>query len=81
NTLNDAKALIEGQPIGEYKNLLKKVQETFADRDHSGRGNQTFDLRTTIHVVTAYESALLDLLGQHLNVNVASLLGDGQQRT
>lgn len=79
-TLNDAKALIEGQPIGEYKNLLKKIQKTFADRDSAGRGNQTFDLRTTIHVVTAYESALLDLLGKHLNVNVASLLGDGQQR-
>ncbi|MFH4242651.1 glucarate dehydratase, partial [Acinetobacter baumannii] len=76
-TLNDAKALVEGQPIGEYKNLLKKIQQTFADRDSGGRGNQTFDLRTTIHVVTAYESALLDLLGKHLNVNVASLLGEG----
>ncbi|WP_192455803.1 glucarate dehydratase [Acinetobacter oleivorans] len=80
-TLNDAKALIEGQPIGEYKNLLKKIQQTFADRDSGGRGNQTFDLRITIHVVTAYESALLDLLGKHLNVNVASLLGEGQQRS
>lgn len=80
-TLNDAKALVEGQPIGEYKNLLKKIHQTFADRDAGGRGNQTFDLRTTIHVVTAYESALLDLLGKHLNVNVASLLGDGQQRS
>lgn len=72
--------MIEGQPIGEYKNLLK-IQQTFADRDSGGRGNQTFDLRTTIHVVTAYESALLDLLGKHLNVNVASLLGEGQQRS
>ena len=80
-TLNDAKALVEGQPIGEYKNILKKIQQTFADRDSGGRGNQTFDLRTTIHVVTAYESALLDLLGKHLNVNVASLLGEGQQRS
>lgn len=80
-TLNDAKALVEGQPIGEYKNLLKKIQQTFADRDSGGRGNQTFDLRTTIHVVTAYESALLDLLGKHLNVNFASLLGEGQQRS
>lgn len=71
--------MVEGQPIGEYKNLLKKIHQTFADRDSGGRGNQTFDLRTTIHVVTAYESALLDLLGKHLNVNVASLLGDGQQ--
>jgi len=34
-----------------------------------------------IHAVTALESALLDLLGQHLGVPVAALLGDGQQRT
>lgn len=72
--------MVEGQPIGEYKIYLK-IQQTFADRDSGGRGNQTFDLRTTIHVVTAYESALLDLLGKHLNVNVASLLGEGQQRS
>ena len=80
-TLNDAKQLILGQPIGEYKNLLQNIQRNFADRDQSGRGQQTYDLRTTIHVLTAYESALLDLLGKHLQVNVASLLGDGQQRT
>ena len=35
-------------------------------------GLQTFDLRTTIHVVTGIEAAMLDLLGQHLGVNVAS---------
>ena len=51
-----------------------------ADRDSGGRGLQTFDLRTTIHAVTAIESALLDLLGQHLAVPVAALLGEGQQR-
>ncbi len=32
-------------------------------------------------MVTGIEAALLDLLGQHLGVNVASLLGDGQQRS
>ena len=37
-------------------------------------------LRTTIHVVTAIEAALLDLLGKHLNVPVCALLGDGQVR-
>jgi glucarate dehydratase len=47
----------------------------------TGAGLQTFDLRTTIHVVTGIEAAMLDLLGQHLGVNVASLLGDGQQRS
>ena len=52
----------------------------FADRDAGGRGLQTFDLRITIHAVTALESALLDLLGQHLEVPVAALLGEGQQR-
>ncbi len=79
-TLEDAAALVVGQPIGAPQNLLKRVGEAFADRDSGGRGLQTFDLRTTIHAVTAIESALLDLLGQHLNVPVAALLGEGQQR-
>ena len=56
------------------------MQQTFADRDSGGRGLQTFDLRTTVHAVTAVESALLDLLGQFLGVPVAALLGEGQQR-
>lgn len=79
-TLEEAAALLIGHTLGEYKNLLSQVRTTFADRDASGRGTQTFDLRTTIHVVTGIEAALLDLLGQFLGVNVASLLGDGQQR-
>ena len=79
-TLEEAAALLVGHTLGEYKNLLSQVRATFADRDASGRGTQTFDLRTTIHVVTGIEAALLDLLGQFLGVNVASLLGDGQQR-
>ncbi|MGV8611146.1 glucarate dehydratase, partial [Pseudomonas aeruginosa] len=80
-TLEDAAPLVVGKPLGEYKNVLSAVRNQFADRDAGGRGLQTFDLRTTIHVVTGIEAALLDLLGQHLGVNVASLLGDGQQRS
>ena len=79
-TLEDAAALVVGQPIGAHLQLLQRVQQAFADRDSGGRGLQTFDLRTTIHAVTAIESALLDLLGQHLGVPVAALLGEGQQR-
>ncbi|CAD5374262.1 (D)-glucarate dehydratase 1 [Rubrivivax sp. A210] len=79
-TLEDAAALVVGQPIGAHQTLLQAVQKAFADRDSGGRGLQTFDLRTTIHAVTAIESALLDLLGQHLEVPVAALLGEGQQR-
>jgi glucarate dehydratase len=58
----------------------RRSRQRYADRDAGGRGLQTFDLRTTIHVVTALESALLDLLGQHLGVPIAALLGEGQQR-
>jgi glucarate dehydratase len=79
-TLEDAAALVLGQPLGAHQRVLQQVQQAFAERDRGGRGLQTFDLRTTIHAVTAIESALLDLLGQHLGVPVAALLGEGQQR-
>ncbi|MBR1164389.1 glucarate dehydratase [Bradyrhizobium elkanii] len=80
-TLEDARDLVVGQTIGACNNILASMRQAFADRDAGGRGKQTFDLRVTIHAVTAVESALLDLLGQHLNLPVAALLGEGQQRT
>ena len=80
-TLEDATELVVGQSIGNVQAVLNTMRSRFADRDAGGRGLQTFDLRTTIHAVTAVESALLDLLGQHLNVPVAALLGEGQQRS
>jgi glucarate dehydratase len=79
-TLEDARPLVVGQPLGSQQRIVGEVQRAFADRDSGGRGLQTFDLRTTIHAVTAIECALLDLLGQHLEVPVAALLGEGQQR-
>ncbi|MFD0432573.1 enolase C-terminal domain-like protein [Streptomyces chartreusis] len=79
-TLRDAEPLVVGARLGDHKNVLRAIGATFADRDAGGRGAQTFDLRTTVHAVTAVESALLDLLGQHLEVPVAALLGDGKQR-
>ena len=80
-TLQEAAELVVGQGLGHVQAVLNLMRERFADRDVGGRGLQTFDLRTTIHAVTAVESALLDLLGQHLNVPVAALLGEGQQRS
>ena len=79
-TLEDARPLIEGRGIGELQAILADIRTRFADRDAGGRGQQTFDLRTTIHALAAVESALLDLQGQHLGVPVAALLGEGQQR-
>ncbi|WP_431123014.1 glucarate dehydratase [Variovorax paradoxus] len=79
-TLEDARDLIVGQPLGKHNAVLNSMRSAFANRDSGGRGQQTFDLRVTIHAVTAVEAALLDLLGQHLEVPVAALLGEGQQR-
>jgi glucarate dehydratase len=79
-TLEDAMPLVLGANIGAYRDILGKVQRAFAGRDTGGRGRQTFDLRVTVHVLAGLECAMLDLLGQFLDVPLCALLGDGQQR-
>ena len=79
-TLVEARDIVVGKKVSAYNAVLAEMRRAFANRDSGGRGVQTFDLRVTIHAVTALESALLDLLGQHLGVPVAALLGEGQQR-
>ncbi|WP_299166527.1 enolase C-terminal domain-like protein [uncultured Arthrobacter sp.] len=80
STIREAGEFLSGKPVAQFRSLLREVAVRFADRDAGGRGLQTFDLRTTVHAVTAIESALLDLHGQFLDVPVAELLGNGQQR-
>jgi glucarate dehydratase len=79
-TIDEARRLVEGHPIGAWNGVLNAMRRQFGDRDAGGRGLQTFDLRVAIHAVTAVEAALLDLLGQFLDVPIAALLGEGQQR-
>jgi glucarate dehydratase len=79
--LEESQALVVGQPLAAYNSVLNAMRTRFADRDSEGRGLQTFDLRTTVHALTAIESAMLDLLGQSLHLPVAALLGEGQQRS
>jgi glucarate dehydratase len=79
--LEESQSLVVGRPLSTYNAILNDVRVRYADRDSEGRGMQTFDLRTTVHAVTAIESALLDLLGQFFGLPVAALLGEGQQRT
>src|SRR5580692_7569762 len=78
--LEEATPLVIGARIGDRERVLNSVLGRFAHRDASGRGLQTFDQRVAIHAATAIESALLDLLGQFLELPVASLLGEGRQR-
>ena len=79
-TLEESRPFVVGCSIAEYNRVLNAVRDRFSYRDAGGRGEQTFDLRTTIHAMTALESSFLDLLGQHLDVPVAALLGEGRQR-
>lgn len=80
SVLEQAAPLVIGRPVAHYQSVLQQVQSTFAELDKEGRGLQTFDLRTTVHAVTAIEASMLDLLGQFVGLPVAALLGEGQQR-
>src|SRR5579864_501889 len=80
HALEQARELLIGRHIGSYNAILNSVRQRFSDLDSEGRGRQTFDQRIAVHAVTAIESALLDLVGQFMDVPVAALLGEGQQR-
>jgi glucarate dehydratase len=79
--LEDSRPFVIGQELSSANEILHQVRQRFASEDQAGRGTETFDLRSTVHAVTAIECALLDLMGQFLGVSVASLLGEGQQRS
>ena len=82
NALEAVKDLVIGTKISDYKNNLNRVRAWLdANIKDDVRGLQTFDLRTGVHVVTAIEAPLLDLMGKFLEVPAASLMGDGLQRT
>ena len=79
--LEDIKHLVVGTRLADYKNTLNQVRKWLdANIKDDVRGLQTFDLRTGVHVVTAVEAPLLDLMGKFLDVPAAALMGDGIQR-
>ncbi|HWV09812.1 MAG TPA: enolase C-terminal domain-like protein, partial [Pseudomonas sp.] len=94
--LERVRGLVIGQPIGLYNRTLNTLRRAIAGRDGNGpqatvhqvtseseaavlKQPHEINLRLD-NVITAVEAALLDLLGQHLDVPVADLLGSGQQR-
>ncbi|NQD94848.1 glucarate dehydratase [Pseudomonas sp. CrR25] len=93
--LERCRALVVGQPIGRYNRVLNSLRQAIAGRDGGPQATvhqvtsaaeaavlkQPHEINLRLdNVITAVEAALLDLLGQHLNVPVAELLGSGQQR-
>ncbi len=81
NILEQSIPTVVGCRLGEMEDVLRTIRTRFGALDAAGRGSQTYDQRTTIHALTAVESAFLDLTGQTRGVPVAQLLGEGQQRT
>lgn len=78
--LREAIPHVEGQPISLLNRIVNDMHQGYLDDDYDsfGKGAWTFELR--VNAVAALEAALLDLMGQHLNVPVAELLGPGKQR-
>jgi len=76
--------LVVGQPVGKYRAILDSIHKasTRAAED-DGEGIQSLDISKLKFVVKAewaIECALLDLLGQYLDLPMCELLGDGKQR-
>ena len=78
--LEQSAEIVVGTGVDDYGPLVKRILERFGFLDQAGRGVQTFDQRVAIHAAAAIESSMLDLLGQHRQLPVAALLGEGLQR-
>lgn len=78
--LSEAIPHVEGKPISILNRIVNDMHAGYLDADYDtfGKGAWTFELR--VNAVAALEAALLDLMGQFLNVPIAELLGAGKQR-
>lgn len=79
-TLVGAIPMVLGREVARLNKVVQQVHKgnQAADFDTFGKGARTFELR--VNAVAALEAALLDLLGQALNVPVCELLGPCKQR-
>ena len=87
SALNCYIPLVVGKEIGAYRSILNSIHKVMsgskrADGDN-GEGIQCLDISKLKFVVKsewAIECALLDLLGQYLELPMCELLGEGKQR-
>ena len=82
--LRSCTSLVVGQPVGKYRGILNNIHKAAKrSSEDDGEGIQTLDISKLKFVVKAewaIECALLDLLGQYLDLPMCELLGDGKQR-
>jgi glucarate dehydratase len=80
SALERVKPLVQGSSLGEYKNTLQKLETLLSGDAGDFRDSQGLDSSAAVYAIAAVEAPLLDLLGKHLKVPAAALLGEGQQR-
>jgi len=78
--LNKSSPFLIGRNLGDYKNMLNHIEYAFSDSYNLKCQSVLFPLSIVKHLLSAIETAMLDLLGKTLNVSIASLIGGGQQR-
>lgn len=83
-SLESCKPLVVGQEIGAYRSVVNRLRTgSWKAAGNNGEGLQGLDLKNLKFVVrseAAVECAMLDLLGQYMELPVCELLGDGRQR-
>ena len=83
-SLRAMKPLVEGWPVVKYREALQRIHRAMGrSADDDGEGIQHLDISKLKFVVKsewAVECAMLDLLGQLLDVPMCQLLGEGKQR-
>lgn len=79
--------LIEGKSLGQYNNVVRQCRSFLKSNSRSDTSNQGGDetahaqiFKKITNILTGIETPLLDLLGKHMEVPVAALLGEGQVR-
>jgi glucarate dehydratase len=75
--------LVKGRTIGEYRSVIQSLKRLHDQSARNSEGLQNLslaNLKDVVHAETAVEAALLDLMGQFLELPVCELLGHGRQR-
>ena len=90
--LENSVARVVGSEIGSYNRTLNAVRESIGGKRAGHQHQVTSEAEAAVlrqpheinlrldNVITAIETALLDLLGQYLGVPLCELLGNGRQR-
>lgn len=83
--LNAYIPLVVGRPIGHYRKIIDDLAHhrnvnPYADGEGLARLDLKKMLSFVVHAEGAVEAALLDLVGQFMDMPVCALLGNGQQR-